>query len=249
MRNIGVIVLVALAGPLSREQSAQSATATVSGIVRDQDGRALDGASIEILGTKFHATTTEPGSYRLTGVPAGKYWLLARRIGYAPMRITASITAGQDRDLPFDLERLPQKLSELTVLADGGIHQYRYQDFVARSHSAFGRFLTRDDMASFPGDLIQIAQRFMPGRSRYTLEQRLAGGFIPAGRRLATLADANCTPAVSFNGSRPDPGLSLADFDREDVEAVEIYRRGNWVPTEFAYSQRTGCGLIVVWGK
>lgn len=245
--RIGIMVLAALVGTVPEALSAQSAT--VSGTIRDQDGRALDGASIEILGTSFRATTTAPGTYQFSEVPAGQYWLLARRIGYTPIRITATVTAGTDRDLPFALERLPRSLSELTVLADGGMTRHRYQDFVARSHSAFGSFLTRDDIASYSGNLIELAQAHLPGRSRYTLEQRLGSGFRAPGGNLSRLANANCAPAVSFNGARPLPGLSLADFKREDVEALEVYRRGNWVPTEFASSQRTGCGLIVVWGK
>ena len=242
----GIMVLAALAGTAP---GTQAQSASVSGIIRDQDGRALEGASIEILGTGFRATTTAPGTYRFTGVPAGQYWLLARRSGYAPIRITATVAAGTDRELPFDLERLPRNVSELTMLADGGMSRHWYQDFVARSHASFGSFLTRDDIVADSGDLVRIAQRHLPGRSRYTLEQRLGSGFIPARGRLARLANANCTPAVSFNGARPEPGLSVADFDRDQVEALEIYPRGNRVPTEFAYSQRTGCGLIVVWGK
>ncbi len=244
--RIGFIVVSTIVG-LSQGLGAQSTT--VSGAIRDQDGRPLEGASIEILGTKLRATTTAPGTYRFTAVPAGQHWLLARRIGYTPIRITATVVAGVDRELNFDLERLPQRISELTVLAEGGMNRHRYQDFVARSHSAFGTFLTRDDIAAYAGDLIGLAQLHLPGRSRYTLEQRFSTGFVPARRSLSQLANANCAPAVSFNGSRPDPGLSLADFDRDEVEALEFYRRGNRVPTEFATSQRTGCGLIVVWGK
>lgn len=244
--RISIMVLAALVGTTP---GTQAQSATVGGVIRDQDGRALDGASIEILGTTFRATTTAPGTYRFTGVPAGQYWLLARRSGYSPVRITATVAAAAERELAFDLERLPRNLSELTVLADGGMSRHRYQDFVARSHASFGSFLTRDDIAADSGDLIQIAQLHLPGRSRYTLEQRLGSGFIPARGRLARLANANCAPAVSFNGARPEPGLSLADFDRDKVEALEIYPRGSRVPTEFAYSQRTGCGLIVVWGR
>src|SRR5262245_28751716 len=61
--------------------SAQQRAAVIGGAVRDGDGRPLDGASIEILGTKFKATTGEAGTYRFEQVPAGRYWILARRIG------------------------------------------------------------------------------------------------------------------------------------------------------------------------
>ena len=245
--RIGFVLVAAVAGILPRTLNAQSIT--VSGAVHDPDGRPLEDASIEILGTKFRATTAAQGTYRFTGVRAGQYWLLARRIGYTPIRITATILAGTDRELAFELERLPRRMSEHTVLADGGMNRHRYQDFVARSHSAFGQFLTRDDIAAFSGDLVALAQLYLPGRSRSTLEQRLGTGFISARRGRSTPANADCNPAVSFNGGRPLPGLSLADFDRDGVEALEIYRRGSQVPTEFAVGRPTGCGLIVVWGN
>lgn len=255
----------------STPAAGQAPRATVRGTITAEGGRPLDGASVEILGTKFSQTTEAAGGYRFDGVPAGRYWVLVRRIGYAPICLTATLAEGESRELPVTLERLPQKLDELTVLADGGMSRHRYQDFWARSHSAFGKFLTRDDIAAAPGDLISIVQRHLPGRTRWTLEQRAGGpvgimgpgrlvrrggyyidydgSFVPVSRALSASFNPDCPPAISVNGSSPWPGISLADFDREQVEALEVYRRGSWVPTEFAYREELGCGLVVVWLK
>lgn len=262
---VSLVLLVAAAGLAA----AQSPAASLRGTLTATDGRPLDGATIEVLGTKVRFTTASGGVYRLDGVPAGRHWILIRRIGYAPVRLTATLGAGEVRVLPVSLEPLPTRLAELTVLAEGGMSRHRYQDFDTRSHSAFGKFLTRDDISRVPGDLIDIVQRHLPGRTRFTLEQRYGaagdlltmgrlvrrggyyvaddGTWLPTGRSVGTTFHPDCTPAISVNGSTPWPGISLADFDREQVEALEVYRRGSWVPTEFAYRESLGCGLVVVW--
>jgi hypothetical protein len=263
-----IIVTFGLAAGVAAA-AAQTKGATIAGEVRSADGRPLDGASVDILGSAFRITTADHGTFRFAGVPAGRYWILVRRIGFTPLRISATLGDGDNRFLPLSLAGLPQHLSEIRVMAEDGMSRERYQDFFRRAHTSFGKFLTRDDLAALPGDLVAIAQRFMPGKSRLALEQHfgaagdLSAGFaerlggiyggddgssLPfAGRALATFANANCTPGVSVNGDAPIPGLSVSDFDRERVEALEIYRRGSVVPTEFAYRNTTGCGLIVVW--
>ena len=268
-------VLVVLGLGLAGTAVGQDKTAVVRGVVRDDEGRPVDGASVEVLGTRLLATTGDNGGFRLAAVPSGRYWIVVRRIGFAPIRMTTTVAAGRDREIAIDLERAPQRLSELTVLAHGGMSKPRYQDFFIRSRSAFGAFLTRDDIAQTRGsDVVSVVQRYLPGRTRFALEHRSGsdlysggrlyrrfgsslvyaqdglGSFYPAGTSaLAVFNNPNCGPAISINGSTPWPGASLTDFQLDQVEALEIYRRGSWVPTEFAYREGSGCGLVVVWTK
>ncbi len=269
--RIGFAVLgLAMAGSVG----AQERVVAVTGVIHDEEGRALDGATIELLGTRLKATTGDNGKFRFEGVPPGRYWIVARRIGYAPIRMTATVTAGVARDLPIELERVPQRLSELTVLSHGGMSRYRYQDFFSRSRSAFGTFLTRDDIVQARGtDLVAVVQRYLPGKTRFALERRTGdsylggrlyrrfgsrlvyrrdelGSFFPVGTSAVDVYhNPNCGPAISINGSTPWPGASLTDWQLEDVEALEVYRRGSWVPTEFAYRESSGCGLVVIWTR
>jgi hypothetical protein len=113
-------VLATLLAPPA--QAPQEAT-RVTGTVVDSDGRSLKGASVEILGTDRRAVTGASGAYRIDVQP-GRYWILTRRVGYAPVRVAVTL---------------------------------------------------------------------------------------------------------------------------DDLEAIEIYRRGFWVPTEFTFRDGGGCGLVVVW--
>jgi len=167
----------------ARGAVAQDRDAQVIGTVADGEGRGLDGATIEILGTKLSATSGENGRFRFGPVRPGRYWILARRVGYAPIRMTATLQDGQTRALSLTLEKIPQRLSELTVLAHGGMSGYRHQDFLARSRSAFGTFLTRDDLDRIGGhDLVSVVQRYLPGKTRYTLERRTGETDLFGGR-------------------------------------------------------------------
>jgi hypothetical protein len=254
---IGFAVGLAAGMPLTAP--AQDRTATLVGSVRDVDDRPLEDATIEVMGTGARSVTREGGRYRVTGIPPGQRWILVRRDGYAPTRASLTLEEDGRRELRFELKPLPRGSSEDAVLADLGMNRARWQDFVQRSQSAFGTFLTRDELAHSSDDLIDLVRRYLPGRSRLALERRSTDAGVGPGRLLRrtnrSLALANrpyegggCTPAISLNGSPPSLGATLADFERDQVEALEIYRRGSWSPTEFAYRDRAaGCGLIVVW--
>src|SRR5687767_2794894 len=58
----------------------------IRGAVQDTSGTGLAGAQVEILGAERSATTSAKGAYRLEQIPPGRYWVIARRIGYAPIR-------------------------------------------------------------------------------------------------------------------------------------------------------------------
>ncbi len=61
---------------------------------------AIEGASVEVLGTPLATTTDAGGSYAFAAVPAGSYTVVVDAVGYAPesadVDITADEAAGQD---------------------------------------------------------------------------------------------------------------------------------------------------------
>ena len=247
--------------------TAQKPPAHIRGVVKDTESRPLEGATIEVLGEKIRSQSNADGAFRIDSVPAGRYWLTIRRIGYIPLQLTMTLDPDSTRDLPIEMERKPTRLSEIAVTGDA-MSKYRYQDFYWRSKTAFGRFLTRDDLAKTRAfDLIDVVQRYLPGRTRFVLEQRSwfdpspglgnvsyagtgAFGSLNGFGSREPFSNLNCAPATSINGGMPWPGASLADFQLDDVEAVEVYRKSNWVPIGFDVSGRTtGCGLVVLWLK
>lgn len=224
------------------------------GSVQDTLGQGLEGAQIQILGLNLAATTPGSGHYRFDNIKPGRYWVSVRRIGYAPLRAALTFDPGDDREIVFQLEPLAHVLPDVVVQGEDQRWMRRYQDFVWRSRSTFGHFLTRDDIeksrAAYLGDIVR---RYLPfTTSDAFFNSSLSNGFgrsasmgqfgASTGRRLGR----NCPPAVSLNGSRPMGGWAVNDFRPEEVEALEVYRNGYQMPMEFV-GWDLPCGLVVVW--
>jgi hypothetical protein len=224
------------------------------GAVQDTLGQALEGAQIEILGLKLVATTSGSGGYRLDNIKPGRYWVAVRRIGYAPLRAAMTFNPGDDREIIFELEPLAHRLSDLVVQGEDRRWMRRYQDFVWRSRSSFGHFLTRDDIekshAAYLGELVR---RYLPfTTSDVFFMSAFNDGFGMTaqldqfGSSRSSRLGRNCAPAVSLNGARPMGGWAVNDFHPEEVEAIEVYRNGYQMPMEFI-GWDVACGLVVVW--
>lgn len=79
------------------------ATGTVTGIVRDAaNGEVLTGANVSVVGQTRGATANLEGAYSLT-LQAGTYQLRATFVGYAPLRQSVTVIAGQTVNVDFDL--------------------------------------------------------------------------------------------------------------------------------------------------
>ena len=230
------------------------------GSVQDTLGQPLEGAEVEILGENATITTGVNGDYRVEGLKPGKYWVVVRRIGYAPLRAALSFNRGDDRRIVFQLEPMPQNLPDVVVRAEDGRWMRRYQDFVWRSKSSFGHFLTRDDIERAHANyLSDVVRRYLPWTTSdafftpyFSDPSGLMGRLDPSGAtRSGSLISArnggNCSPAVSVNGARPFGGWAVNDFRPEDVEAIEVYRRSFDMPLEFSGWDRGCGGLVVVW--
>ncbi|SDX63605.1 TonB-dependent receptor [Hymenobacter psychrophilus] len=87
----------------------------LSGMVRDEKGRPLEGISVALKGT-YHGTATDAaGRFRLTA-PEGNYQLVISSLGYTAQEMTVRIMAGQTIELPtFALAAGSQALQEVTI--------------------------------------------------------------------------------------------------------------------------------------
>jgi len=250
--------LLAWAGTATAQSTKPSKPLPIlRGAIQDTAGRPLDGALIEIVGLKRRMFTPSSGAFRFDDVKPGKYWVVARRIGYAPLQTALTFKNGDDREIVFQLDPLPHVLPEELVKGDDAAWRRRYGDFVGRSHGAFGNFLTRDDIEQarpqYLGDVVRRHMPFTPSEAFFNPAfadfDRTFTGYHRLGQRSTRSAlSRGCSPLVSVNGGTPSGVWAVNDFRPSDVEAVEVYRGNRMMPAEFA-TWGTECGLVVVWTR
>lgn len=237
----------------AQEQSSKPESRTsLQGVVRDTARSPLEGAEVIIHSADRSASTSAAGAFHLDALPPGRYWVTVRRVGYVPLRAALTLERNKARKIVFELEQMPHQLPEVEVLAEETAWARRFREFNRRHKSAWGRFVTRDDIERFdPIYLADMVRRYFPF-NRFT-------GFEPAGMishhtswTTSVFGRAsefrNCPPSISVNGAAPTYGWALNDFRPKAVEALEIYRRAHEIPLELRMpNQPPGCGLVVVW--
>jgi iron complex outermembrane receptor protein len=89
---------------------------TLQGTVSDSAGTTLPNASISIEGAGVRGTTGANGGYEIRGVPAGKYTVRVRLIGYQAASETVTITAREVTRQDFTLGKSTVQLAPIDVV-------------------------------------------------------------------------------------------------------------------------------------
>jgi hypothetical protein len=72
-------------------------TGSISGVVKDENGNPISGATVTIPGTNFQATTNATGHYTIPDVPVGIHNIRINKNGYESETVSdVSVTAGED---------------------------------------------------------------------------------------------------------------------------------------------------------
>ncbi len=246
----------------------------LSGLVVDDAREPVPFAEIVVSGFMpktrgpWQVQTDARGRFRFPEVKPGQYAVTVRRIGYVPIRASLSLKE-TPRAIEFVMATWPAELPELKVVA-------RRNDIlrgVRRAAAYFGEFLTRDDIeAAAPktlGDFMALhLPNVEPGNfSIPTIPKRSLpplGGLAltsSTGPRPRTNAGAKreaflgppCPPVISINGAPAQVGWAINDFDPQQIEALEVYRRRDrpapWEFQDDLVYLRSPCSLVVVWLK
>jgi Carboxypeptidase regulatory-like domain len=109
--------------PETPQVSSQGGGAAISGIVSDQSGAVITGASVTLKGPAGTRTTTSGanGHYVVSGLPPGTYKLTVTAPNFAPFDTDITLAGGQSMDLPAGL--LPASSVENVNVTAGGAAQ------------------------------------------------------------------------------------------------------------------------------
>jgi hypothetical protein len=246
-----------LAALLVAPVEAQDQTTIITGVVRDAQGNPIAGAEVVAGRTDKPVATNEQGRFRINPAPIGRFWIAARKIGFAPVRSSITVGSGEQQQVELTMEALPVTLPELKVVERSGMKIDRLSDFWRRSRTGYGgHFITREDLdRRRPITLVNVVRPHLPRAALARWEQpswdyQYDFMYGVASSRFSGLGE-RCAPAISIDGGAPLGGWELEDFPVQEVEAVEVYKpRWSEVPIEYQHFPRANrCGLVVVWRR
>ena len=216
----------------------QAGTATITGRVTDaQSGGPLEAVTIAVQGTQLGATTGPDGTYRIARVASGTRILVARRIGFASLTRTVTVTDGQTVTADFALQTSAVNLQEVVVTGTAGNQTRVAQGAVVATIDA-SAVTTRAPVSTFT----QVLEGRVPGVNVPTASG--TSGTAPRiNIRGATSISLSNAPLVfidgvrSYSGPRNDVGsyhgleilggqsvTALNDLNPDDIESIEIVK-------------------------
>ena len=188
----GMLTLLA-----NQNSSAQSATATLKGVVNDSSGGAVSGATITLIqgarGTKKTFVTDEQGHFGFTFVEPGRYEVEVRAPGFKQQyQRDVKLEVGQTAEIDFTLS--VGDIQETVTITGGetlGLDS---------STSSLGGVIDRKRVDSLP----------LNGRSVLQLAQLEPGVNVSTAARGAN-PDLSATGEISISGGRTSYNEVLAD--------------------------------------
>src|SRR4051812_18363460 len=210
---------------------AQQNTGIVAGRVTEAgSGRAINEATISIVGTTRGARTDAEGRYRIIGVPAATVTLRLARIGFQSTTRQVTVIAGQETTADFSVGAVATVLSAVTTTASGtqqlarengaSVAQISTDTIVLAPIQNFSQLIT----AKTPG--VTISQS--TGTSGEGARVRIRGAnsmslsneplLIIDGVRIDNTPESN---TIGVGGQSPS---RLNDINPEDIESFEIVK-------------------------
>jgi TonB-dependent SusC/RagA subfamily outer membrane receptor len=240
---------------LARAQTPQPIA--VSGKVVNETGQPMQGASVSFVGLGMGAMTAEDGRYAFS-VPAARAsgqaaTLEARRLGYKPVSVQVTLTAGTPITHDFTLAANPLQLGEVVVTGAGTATQAERIGTVRTpvDSAAIQRSNETNVVnalaAKAPG-VVVTSQSGSPGSSA-SIRIRGLNTIQGTGQPLfvvdGTPIDNSTMSTTGSTGSTDTPNRA-SDINPEDIESVEILKSS---AAAAIYGARAGQGVVLITTK
>jgi carboxypeptidase-like protein len=264
-RHVGGAAL-ALVAVMTASGAAQNAM--VSGtVLRDSAGHPLAAAEISLPALNRRVTANWAGEFIMGKVPAGRYAIVIRHVGFAPLADTVDVAPGARVDRDYVLVEQAVPLEQVRVTAP----ERKYispglQAFEERRKAGFGHFIDETEMRkNDQRRLIDVIVGQMPGITmfRVSAEGSTQAQYISSGRKcgagpafLSCRSGAEKCPvtmyldgalifdAVHDLSNMPD----LSRYYTRDYAAVEYYSGGASTPIQYNATS-SGCGVLLLWTR
>ena len=226
---------------LSSRASAQVAagtTGSISGIVTDSaHSRPLAAVQVMIAGTRFRAITNDAGRYAINNVPAGRYTVTARRLGYRSASV-GGVNVGAGVAASADFRLVEVGLTLEAVVTTGVL------DPTSGTRVPFT--VGRVDAENAPVPATNAIE---------TIQGKIAGvTVVPSGQpgsgtnvllRSPTSINKSTAPLIVVDGVILSStfNASTADLESMDIESVEVLKGA---AAASLYGSRAAAGVIQI---
>lgn len=219
-------------GPFLQAQSLGSVTGSVRTFAT---GIAIEGARVELVGTKYSTITTSRGEFSFRNLEPGNYVIQASAIGYSKLISDIVVGSNEILQVQFQAQSEAIRLPELAVASAPRLPP----EFVRRSTEGGGRYMSRADIerragAATVADLL----RTFPG-------VRVNCKRIPCTVDF-TRTVRGCPPAFFMDGMQTE-SMALMLQPAREVDGLEVYSGLAETPPEL--KGRNSCGAFVVWTR
>jgi hypothetical protein len=243
------LMAVAFAGAQDAALGQEPSGRLVGTVFMAEENTPLSDVTILLRGTEIQAVSDSLGSFRLEGVPPGDHTLT---LSYLNMvsdiagGVAVAVADGETVWLNIEVEITVVPVPELVVQIERADNVGKMAGFDHRRATAFGSFITRDDIErAHPGRLTQLfyavpGVRVVPAPNNDILGTRLVS---------ARAGGINCYMELFLDGIRqPTEGFNIDLLPPEDVEAIEVYVGSSRTPAIFAF-RGAPCGVVVIWTR
>jgi hypothetical protein len=215
-------------------------TSVIDGYIASADLTPIADAAVSLLGRSVHVVTRENGRFRITGLAAGSYVVVANRLGYTPATVRIELAAGDTARPSIELEHNAPLLDTMKVVA---AHRpsLRMAEFEERRRLHIGQSMNSAEIdkrnSPWPKELL-----------RTFVGVRFKNDIIAMNARAGIVRD--CPYKYFIDGvSIPTP----KDIDAElpstkDLAGIELFASAESIPPRYAMNGGF-CGVILLWTK
>jgi hypothetical protein len=229
---------------------ASAAAQSIRGIVLDDaTDEPIAGTLVILLdttGARLGAVATDTaGRFLLPLERPGTYRLAARRLGYGPATSTLlHVPDSGVLDVEFRLTPEAVLLAPVEVRAKPRRSRLEREGFYRRRELGIGRFMTAEEIEKRGATWVSDALRMEPSvRIRYDPVRLGWVVYFSVGT-----SGRPCLPLVVLDGTRLDMSTIDELVPPSEIDAMELYPRGNGVPAQFG-GTGASCGVILIWTK
>ena len=222
----------------------------LTGRVLTQAGEPVARAQVQAMGTQLFTMTDTTGRFYFRDLAPGPYFVRARKVGYEPVVVTATLAAVDSLEASVRLTALlgvnTTRLDTMRVTAEYDRMSRRLKGFEERRTTIRGLFIDRQEVAMRKPQLLSDLLR---GRANVTVQRNGVGDTQIFGTRI-NISTGYCPLALILDGTLINTnGGRMDNFVPIDmVAAIEVYTSGTSVPGQFARPE-TDCGAVIVWTR